>query len=547
MPARAALATARPSARPGRAVHVRRGLERRRRLAARAVLASAALVFAAPAAAVELTPQERAGKRIYLTGESPSAIEITAVLGRDETALPATSLPCGSCHGEDGLGRAEGGARPPTITWSELAKPYGHVHPDGRRHPRFDARSFARAVSDGVDPGGNALDPVMPRYRMAPEDLAAITAYLRKLEQDRDPGVGEAELRVGTVLPLQGPTAEVGRAMRSAVEARLADVNAAGGVGGRRLRLVVEGYDARGGAPAALASARRLVEGGRVLALVSGFFPLAEPDVFALAARAELPVIGPFTLFASQPASPNPWVFHLLSGVSEQARVLADFAAERRPEGARVAVVHPAEPRATAAAAAAKAQLARRGIAAEVFPFPPGQVPPGLATELATRGVGVVLFLGGDAELAALAEAAAGAGFTPDVLLPGALVGRAALEVPPALTGHVFLAYPTLPADEQPEARARLARLPAASTGPRAPLIQADAAAAVLVEALRRTGRAVSRRALVANVEALYRFEPGLVPPLTYGPSRRVGALGAYVVAVEARGLRPVGGWRGLD
>ncbi|BDG04028.1 ABC transporter substrate-binding protein [Anaeromyxobacter oryzae] len=518
-------------------------------------LLAALAALAAPAAAVDLTPQERAGKRIYLQGESASGGEISALIGRDDLALPATSMPCGSCHGEDGLGRAEGGARPPTIIWSELVKPYGHVHPGGRKHPRYDASSFARSVKEGLDPAGNALDPTMPRYRMSAGDLASLAAYLRRLEEDRDPGVGETELRVGTLLPAAGPAAGAGRAMSAALEARLAEVNATGGVNGRRVKLVVEGYDPAGGAAAAVAGARRLLERGQVLAVVSGFFPSAEQEVFALAAKAEVPIVGPFTLFASQPESPNPWVFHLLSGVREQARALAEFAAGRLgPERPPVAVLSPAGPPGAGladAASAAKVQLARRGFAAiESVAYGPAQLGPSLARDLAAKGVRAVIFLGDDADVARLAEAARVAAWTPDLLLPGALVARAALEVPPALEGHVFLAYPTLPTDEKPDGRARLATLAAHGTsGHRAVVIQADGAAAVLLEALRRTGRRVSRRALVASLEALYELDVGLLPPLTFGPSRRVGALGAYVVAVDLkeRTFRPVGGWQGVE
>jgi hypothetical protein len=241
-----------------------------------------------------------------------------------------------------------------------------------------------------------------------------------------------------------------------------------------------------------------------------------------------------------------------LRDVREQARVLADFAAGRLgPARPPVAVVHAADPRLEEAAAAARAQLEQRGFTAiESVGYAPGALPPATARDLAAKGVRAVIFLGDDAAFAALAGAARDAGWTPDLLLPGALVARAALEAPRELQGHVFLAYPTLPVDEKPEGRARLAKLAArGTTGQRAAVIQADGAATVLLEALRRTGRAVSRRALVARLEALYQFDPGLLPQLTFGPSRRVGALGAYLVGVdlEERTFRPVGGWQVLE
>jgi cytochrome c553 len=65
------------------------------------------------------SPME-AGQLIYSKGESPSASPLSAVLG--DTVVPATLMPCGSCHGSDGKGRAEGGIVPSDITWGALVR-----------------------------------------------------------------------------------------------------------------------------------------------------------------------------------------------------------------------------------------------------------------------------------------------------------------------------------------------------------------------------------------------------------------------------------------
>jgi hypothetical protein len=66
------------------------------------------------------------------------------------------------------------------------------------------------------------------------------------------------------------------------------------------------------------------------------------------------------------------------------------------------------------------------------------------------------------------------------------------------------------------------------------------AAADVLIEALRRAGRDLSREKLVDQLESLRDFDTGFVPPLTYGPGRRLGARGAYVVRLDLREKRLV-------
>jgi len=67
----------------------------------------------------------------------------------------------------------------------------------------------------------------------------------------------------------------------------------------------------------------------------------------------------------------------------------------------------------------------------------------------------------------------------------------------------------------------------------------------VLVEGLKRVGREVRREKLIEALEGLYAFQTGLIPPLTYGPNRRVGILGASVVAVDlaAQRLVPANAW----
>jgi hypothetical protein len=135
--------------------------------------------------------------------------------------------------------------------------------------------------------------------------------------------------------------------------------------------------------------------------------------------------------------------------------------------------------------------------------------------------------------------------------VPGSLAGRAAVALPETFEGRVFLAYPTVPADGTSEAAQRLARLRQRARVPERQLglqVQACSAAAILAEGLKRTGKVLRRERFVRDLEALHDFETGLVPPVSYGPARRIGALGGYVVAADlkARGFRPLGGFARL-
>ena len=311
----------------------------------------------------------RPGGGFYLTGESPSGGEVVVRLGRDGATLPGTVAACGTCHGADGQGRPEGGVRPPAVVWSELAKPYGHSHPGGRKYPPFTDASLARALRDGVDPAGNVLDLSMPRFAMSDDDVGSLLAYLRRLEEDVDPGIGADTLRVGTVLPdVRGPGRRRPPHARRALRL-VRRPEPAGGVNGRKVELAAAGYD--GDRTNGVEAARRLLREGRVFALVSGFFPAAEPEVTALVGEERVPLVGRSACSVPRMARRAPGSSTLPApsgsrpGCSRPSR-----SRELTPSPVRVAVVHAAGAPYAAAAGAAAGEASRRGAdAAEVIPL----------------------------------------------------------------------------------------------------------------------------------------------------------------------------------
>jgi ABC-type branched-subunit amino acid transport system substrate-binding protein len=79
-------------------------------------------------------------------------------------------------------------------------------------------------------------------------------------------GISDVEIVLGMASPFSGANRELGRGMRAGVEAALAEVNAAGGVHGRKIRLVAvdDGYEPSRTLPAM----KQLVEHDRVFAVV---------------------------------------------------------------------------------------------------------------------------------------------------------------------------------------------------------------------------------------------------------------------------------------
>lgn len=502
--------------------------------------------------AAALTPQEEHGRQIYHEGSSPTGAPIYALVGRSGVKVPAGVLVCASCHGEDGLGRPEGGVEPSNITWSYLTTSYGHRHDNGRGHAAFDEASLVTAITERVDPAGNELDRAMPGYEMSPRDLAALIAYLKHLEADLDPGLTETSITVGSLLPEEGPFGPMGRAAEATLRAYFDEINAGGGIYGRRLELVVADY--RGDRTATAANARRLVEGDGAFALLAAFALGMEGELFRIFEEAGVPLVGPFTLFAGHRAFESDSTFFVEPGLPDQARALVDYAAlELKLAPLAVGIVLSEDAIFDGIAEAIRSRGEGRGWPApRVVRLAKGPAVAAQVAELKRAGVEALFYFGTNDSLAVFTAEAARVGWTPHLFLSGVFSGRAAFAPPPAFERRLFVAYPNLSSDRTAGGMRELGDLREKYGLPRghqATQVSVYIAAKIFVEGLRRAGLALSRAELVAALDGLSGFETGLSPPVSYGPNRRVGTLGAHVLAVDLKGQRfhPGAKWVRLD
>ncbi|HEY0100848.1 MAG TPA: ABC transporter substrate-binding protein, partial [Pyrinomonadaceae bacterium] len=467
--------------------------------------------------------------------------------------VPASTMTCANCHGFDGQGKPEGGITPSNITWEALTKSYGVTHASGRKHPPYTERAVELALTRGLDPAGNRLLNVMPRYGMSREDMNDLVAYLKRLGTDRDPGLTDREIRIGMLVAAKGALAEMGQAIKAVVAAYFAEVNSQGGIYNRRIELK---FAETGDTPAAtLASVERLVKDEQVFALSSAMIAGADREIATLAHNAEVPLVAPFTLYPPLAAPVNRQVFYLLSGIDDQARALVLFAAQKFPDknATRAAIVYPESEVNAGVAVAIDEQSRLAGWSA------PGRVKYArgsfdaatTAKELSAKGVNAVFLLGGSDDARALWTAAEKLNWSPTLYLPGAMTGRDILDAPQAFREKIFLSFPSVPADIKPPALENFRALAAKYKLPQghiAAQVSAYVSAQLLVEGLKRAGRDLSREKLIGALEGLYEYETGLTPRLTYSPNRRVGAAGAYIVAVdmEKKQFLPASGWIGI-
>lgn len=480
-----------------------------------------------------LSDAEKRGRAFYLRGESSTGQELIAMIG--EIDVPASTVTCAGCHGNRGEGKTEGGVTAGNLTWTFLTKPYGHTDDGGRKHPAFAEGSFIRAVTSGIDPAGNKVSVAMPTYRMPQQDMADLIAYLKRIETDTDPGISDTRLVIGTLLPDKGPLAGMSQSMREILQAYFAEINSRGGLYNRQIELRITNSET-----STLLNMKRLVEAEEVFAMVSGLTAGADQEVSAFSQKEEVPFIGPSTLLPQRSSPVNRYVFYLLPGLKEQAKALVSTAAKRlEPPKQKVAIICPNANLNRQIATVIGEQLRKENWASvsENYYSRESFNAERQVAALKEQGINTIFLLSPAGDAATLFKAVAAAGWSPSIYLLGSLAdGNIVEAIPPSLKDRIFLAFPTVPTNISAAAGAEYgALLEKYKLRPShtAAQLSALAAAKILVHALERSGKDLSRERLVTTLEGLYEFESGLTPAITFGPNRRIGSLGAYIVTVD--------------
>jgi ABC-type branched-subunit amino acid transport system substrate-binding protein len=506
-------------------------------------------VFAGAPLQDTLTPQERRGKQIYVQGTSSSGREILAYLGDASLEVPGSAMACANCHALNGQGKPEGSVIPSNLTWEALTKPYGVTHPDGRTHPPYTERALELAITRGLDPAGNKLLNIMPRYQMAREDMADLIAYLRRLGKDSDPGVTEGSIVIGTIVPSRGDLAGVGEAIKAVMSAYFEEVNSRGGIYNRKIELKFTGT---ADTPATTSiNIKRFIQDEHIFAMTSAFTAGADRELTTLMNELEVPLIGPLTLYPQVDHPLNRQVFYLLSGMDGQTRALVKFASQRLPDQkAGVLIVYPEGGPPDGVLETIKGQCQKSGCGAlQIFSYQSTRFDvTAFARKLSQTRANSVFFLGTGEDALALIKEADKLRWSPFLYLPGAVAGNQILDAPLSFNQKIFFSFPVSPADQTAEgigefrALAAKYRLP---THHLATQLSVYSAAKLLVEGLKRAGKDISREKLIEALEGLNEYATGLTPAVTYGPNRRIGAMGAYIVTIdlEKKQIMPASLW----
>lgn len=502
------------------------------------------LSASAQAQAEQLTAAEQRGKQIYLRGESAGSPEITVMLGGGDTEVPATSFACANCHGLTGEGTEEGGLTAPSLIWSALASSHTSALTTNERAAYTEA-TLARAVRKGLDSSGVRLHPGMPQYSLTDEQAADLIAYLKKLGHELEPGLSQTNIKIGVALPMTGPLASLGQDIKNTLSASFAEANEHGGIYGRRFELVVE--DSHGDVSGTMEATRRLVERDGVFALAGSFEPKGANDTNEFLKRTEVPLVGPVTLSPHLALPPNRFIFYLLPTFQNQARSLIDFISTQQPKSherkVNAAVIYMKGELEADALEGLRAQARLRSVditfeqSYETGRFAPARV----VEAIARRKPDYVFFFGASADIAACAREMERVHLNAPLVSSVMMLGREAFDLSPETAARTLLAYPSALPDQSDFAefldvmQRRGIRLSS-------PAFQAIAyaSAKTLIEAIKLSSRKLSRATLISALEGLRDYRTGVIPPVSFGPNRRVGVEGSFVVGIDLTNKRYV-------
>ena len=497
-----------------------------------------------------LTTIELLGRKIYREGSDGSQHEITATLGLTEDSVPVTTFACANCHGLEGEGKQEGGLTVPALTSQQL---FANTGSNTQAKSAYNETTLLRAITKGINAQTNTLSAAMPRYHLADSQAQALLAYLKRLGSvgDADVGVTASEVQLATLLPLTGALENTGKILKATLDACVAEVNGQGLIYGRKINLAA--LDSGNTKEEILAATQRLQTETKVFALISGYFPEITSDLYEVLAQEKIPVIAPLTFIPNNSPVPLSSFFYFLPSYEDQSRALIDYWLTQLSKGKgskspKLAIIHSDRTVDLMVAESIREQLQRNQLnaAADVIIPQATQKPAGnQLTKLESANTDAVFFIGTAKELASFNKLMPEKGHQPILLGLLAMLGADVLNIPELTMSKMLLANPFDLND--PEMPQFLDIMKKYSVTIQSPGLQRIACAAVnfVAEGLKRTGKHLTRGKFTHSLDETKNFPLGIMPPLQFGPSRRQGVKGAYILTVDikTRTLSPLSGW----
>jgi branched-chain amino acid transport system substrate-binding protein len=145
-------------------------------------------------------------------------------------------------------------------------------------------------------------------------------------------------IKIGLLLPLTGRLAPMGRIQQKSFQMAAGEVNAAGGINGKKIELIVA--DTRGNPDAGRAAVEQLIHRDRVLVIGGGFSSTATWAAISIAQEEKIPFLVNSAAADKITEQGWPYIFRLNQPVSERLDALASFLTGVAADIKSVAILH---------------------------------------------------------------------------------------------------------------------------------------------------------------------------------------------------------------
>ena len=499
---------------------------------------------------VKLTQGEKNGQLIYRTSRSPSGGKIY-IKQDDGSKMDAseTGITCVGCHGEDGRGGQEGGVLTSDIRYVYLTKPYGVTHISGRKHPPYTDPLLKKAISDGIDPGNNKLDPTMVRWEMSDTDLNDLCAYIHRLSEMGKPGVTDEYIRIGCILDVSGPLASTGKDAMKMIEGAFKNINNGGKIYGRSLKLVVG--DGGNDPARSLEAAKTLVEEENIFCMIGNLGEAATNSVIPYLEEKGIPIVAPLAPTYQPDSVVEQNAFFLFPTVAYQTRVMVDYIIRTRKDRKskpKVAVISSNDKFGKSGLKAAAKQLklyGNRSVVNIEYEYSNLDVK-SIAATLAESGAENVLILTPDARVFGVVSEADQLGLSLRYFCNNMLLIRNILNIPKASERFLLAQNFSFAGKDNPSCAEFLEIIKGLELSSKNIMLQMAAFTGVklLEEGLRLAGRDLTRKSAISGLEEI-QFNTGIFGVISYKPGNHTGDTGVFLVRPdEASGnFVPVSKW----
>lgn len=377
------------------------------------------------------------------------------------------------------------------------------------------------------------------RLSLAVALLCVASGALRAAE-----GISDSEVVFVQIAAMNGSAASLGQGMSQGVRAAFDEVNRAGGVEGRKLRLdtIDDGYDPS----QSIAALRRVIHANDRLALIGA---TGTPTLAALqpaATQAGLPVIGPFTgaAFLRNAALGN--VFNLRASYAAEAEEWAHVLVDQRGLK-RIAIFYQDDSFGRAGRSGLVQALHKRGLAlaAEGTYMRNTTAVKSALIDIRRAHPDAIVFVAAPKALARFVTTAQSLDFQPQMISISFGADSIAQELGQKGTGLLMTQVVPFPGDESlPVVAQYRAALTALDPAVKPSFINLEGylVGRLAIEALRQTGRDLTRARYLATLRSMTEVELGGLK-LTFSGSDNQGLDQVFLTRIDEAGrVVPVAG-----